>query len=380
MPNSDKLKPSEPLMRIKLQHQFSSQIKSNRKSEFAESFMLNLDITIPNKGIIGILGHSGSGKTTLLRCIAGLENITDGEICVMGESWFNENTSKPVHLRSLGYVFQEASLFPHLNGFQNLMYAANRSATKNDKPFFDKVIDVLGIKEVISHMPAQMSGGQRQRVAIARALLTKPKILLMDEPLASLDNARKNEVMTYLETVRRDFDIPIVYVSHSLNEISRLADYLLILEKGQLVAAGDLLEVFSRLELPIQFEEDCGVVLSGQVMEIDQKFHLANIKLDACTLWTKDNGEPVGQSVRIRILAKDVSITLDEHKDTSILNRIAAVIEEISDDKDPSMCLIKLSVGKAAIIARITRKSCSQLALVVGMRVCAQVKSVAVVR
>ncbi len=383
MPTKETTKTDNALMQIKLQHRYSPKLTTGRSfgtSSEAEPFQLDLEVTIPQCGIIGILGHSGSGKTTLLRCIAGLEKMSHGEIRVRGETWFDGKISKPVHLRSVGYVFQEASLFPHLNGHQNLMYAANRSSAKNDKAFIDKVIHVLGLKQIIHRFPAQMSGGERQRVAIARALLTMPKILLMDEPLASLDNARKDEVMTYLEYVRKDFDIPIVYVSHSLNEISRLADYLLILDKGRMLAAGDLLEVFSRLELPVQFEEDCGVVLSGNVAQIDPDFHLAAISLNACTLWTKDNGEPVGQSVRIRVLAKDVSITLSAHEDTSILNRIPAEIAEISDDKDPSMCLLKLSVGQDVLIARITKRSKTQLKLIAGMPVCAQVKSVAVVR
>lgn len=343
------------------------------------TFQLDIDLSLPLTGITGILGHSGSGKTTLLRCIAGLEELEVGQITVGDDVWHSVSKSVPTFQRSIGYVFQEASLFEHLTGKENLNFALKRADAEIGQSFFDKIVATLGIEPVLSRYPSQMSGGERQRVAIARAVLTKPRLLLMDEPLAALDIARKKEVLSYLEEIRNEFDIPIIYVSHSLNEVARLSDYVIVLERGKIIANGLPTEVFSRIDLPIEFEDDFGVVLEGKVLEKDSEWQLNCVEFDQAKLWIKDNGENIEKTVRARILARDVSITLENHQDTSILNRIPAVIAEISPDKDDSMSLIRLSSGKDYIVARITNKSLHALQLEKGMSVCAQVKSVALV-
>lgn len=343
------------------------------------TFELDINLSLPLEGITGILGHSGSGKTTLLRCIAGLEALESGRISVGDDVWHSSERSVPTYQRSIGYVFQEASLFEHLTGKENLEFASKRSDVDFEKKFFDKIIATLGIESVLSRYPSQMSGGERQRVAIARALLTKPKLLLMDEPLAALDISRKKEILNYLEEIKNEFQIPIVYVSHSLNEVARLSDQVIVLEQGKIIAQGLPTDVFSRIDLPIEFEDDFGVVLEGKVLEKDHEWQLNCVEFDQAKLWIKDNGEDLGKIVRARILARDVSITIENHQDTSILNRIPAVIFEISPDKDDSMSLIRLSTGKDFIVARITNKSLNALQLAKGMNVCAQVKSVALV-
>jgi len=361
--------------KLKLELKINKIFSHKRKGQFE----LAINLELPLKGITGILGHSGSGKTTLLRSIAGLEELKDGQISIGTEVWNSSDVSVPTYRRSIGYVFQEASIFEHLTGQENLDFALKRADVHFEQDFFDKIIDTLGIKEVLSRFPSQMSGGERQRVAIARAILTKPKLLLMDEPLAALDIARKKEILSYLEEVRSKFDIPIIYVSHSLNEIARLSDHVVMLENGKVIAQGLPTEVFSRIDLPVEFEDDLGVVLEGKVVEKDKEWQLNCVQFDQGKFWIKDHGEELNRFVRARILARDVSITLNNHQDTSILNKIPAVVSEIVPDKDESMSLIRLSSGRDTIIARITNKSLNALELTVGMKVCAQVKSVALV-
>ena len=194
-------------------------------------FALDVDLALPGRGISAIYGASGSGKTSLLRCIAGLDRAV-GQLCVNGEVWQDESHFLPPHQRSLGYVFQEASLFAHLTVRGNLDYGLNRLAPAQRKVSLDHALDLLGIAHLMERKPEGLSGGERQRVAIARALLTSPRLLLMDEPLAALDLPRKREILPYLERLHTELDIPLLYVSHSPDELARLADHLVVLELG----------------------------------------------------------------------------------------------------------------------------------------------------
>ncbi len=233
-----------------------------------DDFSLDVDLTLPSHGISTLFGHSGCGKTTLLRCIAGLQPA-EGHLTIGEEVWQDADHFMPVHQRSLAYVFQEASLFPHLSVKKNLLYGFERIPEDQRRVAFDDAVSWLGLEELLDRNPDKLSGGQRQRVAIARALLVSPRLLLMDEPLAALDIKSKKEILPYLERLHDDLDIPVIYVTHSPAEVSRLADYLVVLEGGRVIANGPLADTLSRLDLPFKFGEDTAVVLECTVGEID---------------------------------------------------------------------------------------------------------------
>jgi molybdate transport system ATP-binding protein len=345
-------------------------------------FALDVDLTLPGRGVTALFGHSGSGKTTLLRCIAGLERAP-GHLVVNGETWQDAGSFRPTHRRPLGYVFQEASLFPHLTVLGNLDYGMKRCPRRPASAEFEKIVDLLGIGALLGRKPERLSGGERQRVAIARALLTLPRLLLMDEPLAALDLARKNEIIPYLESLHGALEIPVLYVSHASDEVARLADHIVVMDGGRAVAQGPLTDTLARLDLPIRLGEDTGVVLDGTVAERDEKWRLARIGIDGATgasLWVRDGGQPLGQRVRVRILARDVSIARAPVFDTSILNTLPAQVVELADEAHPALALVRLSLGAGApVIARITRRSACALELGPGQTVWVQVKSVALV-
>lgn len=344
------------------------------------NFCLDLNLELPGTGITGIFGPSGSGKTTLLRCIAGLQRPQFGELSVEGETWQDKYTVLAAHKRPVGYVFQEASLFPHLSAKGNLQFAMKRADPHGRGVALEQAISLLGIESLLNQYPNQLSGGERQRVAIARALLINPRLLLMDEPLAALDQPRKQEILPYLDKLRAELDIPVLYVSHSADEIARLANHLVIMDKGRAVASGPLQEVLPRLDLPIQLGEDAGVVLEAHVIERDTKWHLAKVEFPGGELWVRDGGDSVKAPVRVRILARDVSIALQPHPDSSIQNLLPGTIAEIAEDHDPSASLVQVTVGDSKMIARITRRSQEKLAISVGQSIWVQVKSVALVR
>ena len=346
-------------------------------------FDLDATLELPGRGITVIFGPSGCGKTTLLRCLAGLEKNAQGTIKVNSQLWQSHEAMSPTHKRSLGMVFQEASLLPHLTAQGNLDYAIKRSITKPSMAEFDKVINIMGIASILPKHPAHLSGGERQRVAIARALLTKPELLLMDEPLASLDEARKNEILPYLEKIKTEFSLPIIYVTHSVEEMARLADYLVVIQGGRVIKQGGALALFSELNLPFQMGDQAGVVIESSVTASDPVWGLDQVAMGDSYIHVPHSDCDIGQSVRLRILAKDVSITLSEHKDSSILNRLPARVIDVATDKMTNgafMRLIRLDVSGYPIIARITARSAEQLDLKPGCKVWVQIKSAAIVR
>ncbi len=341
-------------------------------------FTLDADLQLPGRGVIALFGPSGSGKTTLLRCIAGLQKATAGRLTINGHCWQDDGQDifLPAHRRPLGYVFQEANLFPHLNVRSNLEYGMKRVPAGDRRVAWLKAIDLLGIGQLLQRMPNGLSGGERQRVGIARALLTSPQLLLLDEPLASLDLARKREILPYLERLHEELSMPILYVSHAPDEVARLADHIVILEAGRVVATGPLAETMVRLDLPVRFGEDAGVVLQGAVAERDAEWHLARVDFDGGSLWIRDAGAALNRRVRIRILARDVSIAVTKFE-SSISNTLAATIVAYGDDEHPALVLVRLQVGSAPLIARLTRRSAARLGLVIGMEVWVQIKAVA---
>ena len=348
-------------------------------------FSLDVDVTIPGQGVTAIFGHSGSGKTTLLNCIAGLLTPDAGSLMVNGQVWQDQNLCLPTYKRPIGYVFQDASLFPHLDVRGNLKFAYKRAEINDRLHRFDDIVKLLEIGGLLDRRVQQLSGGEGQRVAIARALMINPELLLMDEPLSALDDERKNEILALLESLRGAFNLPILYVSHSITEVARLADHMIVLKEGNVVAQGELKNVLARLDFPIQLGEDQGVVLSAQVKEKDTQWQLVRVTFSGGELWIKDTGQEAGQSVRIRILARDISLALARHTDTSITNLVRVEVEEISDDIHKGVALVKIAtVGQAGkkasrMIARLTLKSVAHLQLQPGSMVWAQIKSVALV-
>ena len=350
-------------------------------------FSLQADLQLPGQGVTAFFGPSGSGKTTLLRCIAGLEKVPGGRLVVNGEVWQEGNVFLPVHKRALGYVFQEASLFPHLSVQQNLDYGARRSQAASGisgtsgTSSIDRqgILDLLGITHLLDREPGHLSGGERQRVAIARALLTAPKLLLMDEPLAALDTQRKREILPYLERLHDTLSIPILYVSHAPDEVARLADHLVLLDQGKVLVSGPLAETMARLDLPTATDEEAAVVLEAKVGEYDAIYQLTRLDFQGGNIWVTRNDLPVGQRSRLRVLAKDVSIALDSCQESSILNRIEARVAEVLEAGTQPQVTLRLALNHTgpSVLARITRRSYDQLALKVGMTVWAQIKSVA---
>ncbi len=353
------------------------QISASFKLEWP-GFNLDLDIRLPGSGVTAIFGPSGSGKTTLLRCIAGLERAKCGLLSFKGEVWQDEKTFLPVHRRPLGYVFQEASLFPHLTVMANLRYGLKRNRDAQTISL-EQAVELLGIGHLLDRKPERLSGGERQRVGIARALAVSPRILLMDEPLAALDLARKQEILPYLERLHDQLEIPLLYVTHSPDEMARLADHLVAMESGRVIADGPLTETLARLDLPVRLGEEREVVLDAVIGERDPNWHLARMDFNGGSLWARDRGIPTGEHVRVRIPVGGVSLSLEPQKQSSILNSLQGVVEEVADDRHPGLTLVRVRIGKSIILARVTKRSLAALSIEADRQVWVQIKSAAVV-
>ena len=342
-------------------------------------FSLDVTLALPGRGVTAIFGPSGSGKTTLLRCIAGLERAGAGHLVVNGEVWQDDAKKifMPVHRRPLGYVFQEASLFSHLNVQRNLDYGARRVPVAQRRVSLDQAIALLGLEDLLQRRSDTLSGGERQRVAIARALATSPRILLMDEPLASLDLKRKGEILPYLERLHDELDIPVLYVSHAPDEVARLADHLVLLEAGRVTAAGATRELMTRLDLPLAHGDAAAAVIDATVVQLEPAYRLSHVEFSGGRISLLSQSVKVGQRVRVRIQARDVSLTLHRQEGTSVLNIFQATITGLSPDS-PGQVMVGLDAGGSALLARITQKSAEVLHLQPGRQVYAQVKGVAV--
>lgn len=343
-----------------------------------EQFTLDVDLTLPQQGITVLFGQSGCGKTTLLRCLAGLQSA-DGYLHVGETIWQNDTLSLPTHQRDIGYVFQESSLFPHLSVIGNLRYGYQRTAKKQRQIHIDEVVELLGLKHLLNRSPSNLSGGQRQRVAIARALLTTPKLLLMDEPLAALDIDSKAQILPYLERLHQQLKIPMIYVTHSLEEATRLADYLVILDKGKVIAKGTPNETLSQPNLPKSLTQGISVVINAVISETDPQWHLAKAEFDGGHLWIKDQYFQIGQAVRLRIFARDVSLA-KQRGDSSIQNILTGNIEHTSEDNHPALARVHVRVGQTLILAELTKKAANELQLTNGDTVFVQIKSAGLVR
>jgi molybdate transport system ATP-binding protein len=353
-------------------------IKASFKLNYGD-FKLDVDLTLPCTGISVLFGHSGSGKTTLLRCIAGLEKAPKGYLEINGRVWQDSerNVFLPTHKRPLGYVFQEANLFSHLTVLDNLQYGLKRVKNNLGLIKLNQTIELLGISHLLTRMPSNLSGGERQRVAIARALALNPEILLMDEPLASLDFKRKQEILPYLIRLHQQLDIPIIYVTHSQQEVAQLADTLVILEDGNILASGPLSETQSRLDLPLAQDREAATVWQVTIAEHESDYHLTRVTFEGGSLTITAVDAKLGTELRVQIYARDVSITLAEPHATSILNVLPAVINQLTVGRE-SQAVVQLQLGQQLLLAHITRKSLLLLGLKIGMSVFVQIKGTSI--
>jgi molybdate transport system ATP-binding protein len=344
------------------------------------TFHLRAEMDVPAAGVTAVFGQSGSGKTTFLRCLAGLERSRTGYMRLGDEVWQDETAGiyLPIHIRPIGYVFQEPRLFPHLSVKSNLLYGYHRTPAGARRIVPERVIDILGIGEILNRRPHKLSGGEQQRVAIGRALLTSPRLLLLDEPLASLDIKRKREILPFIRRLHNELKVPVVYVSHAITEILQLADVVAFLKEGKLVATGPLSEVFSSLDPAGGHlgRARIGAVLDAHVAGHEPDVGLTRLEFKGQTLYVPLQRQNQGDYVRVHILASDVSITLGPPTSpTSVLNILAATIMEIRE-VDDFLVDIRLDIG-APLIASITRKSVTNLHLKPGQTVHAHIKSVA---
>lgn len=341
-------------------------------------FKLQLSARLPERGVIALFGRSGCGKTTLLRCLAGLEPKVQGRLQVGAAVWQDQHLFLPAHERSIGYVFQEGRLFPHLSVLNNLHYGYKRIAVNERRVQPDQVIELLGLAEFLQRRPDELSGGQRQRVAMGRALLTSPQLLLMDEPLAALDAISKAEILPWLERLHRALDIPVIYVSHALEEVARLADHMLLLEDGKLCAQGPLQELLTRSDLPLAHSDKATSVLDAEVVGYNAEYHLAELKFAGIHLKVPCDSAPKSTHLRIGLAARDMVLSLVPPSQSSTLNVLPAKVIDVNADAHPAHVLVRLAIADAVLLARITRHSSDALLLVTGQQVYAQIKAVAI--
>jgi molybdate transport system ATP-binding protein len=350
-------------------------------------FSLDATFNVPARGVTSLFGPSGCGKTTILRCLAGLQRLP-GRVIIDGDVWQDSEADifLPPHERRIGYVFQEASLFPHLSVAGNLLYGAKRvrrATASHNGPTFDGVVDLLGIRHLLDRATTTLSGGERQRVAVGRALLSAPRVLLMDEPLSALDRMTKDEILPYFERLHEQLSLPILYVTHDLAEIERLADTLVLMEQGSVIASGPLAELQTDPSLPLLSAPEATVVLEGRVETIDDAYALTTLTVPGARLIVPGRHSPIGERRRLGIAASDVSLARSAPTDSTILNCLPARILSIEGEQDKPQVSVILALGEgprdSRIAARITRKSLENLNFRAGEQVFAQIKSVALV-
>lgn len=341
-------------------------------------FNVEANFTIPEKGVLGIFGHSGSGKTTLLRCLAGLEKAAQGRIEINGQIWLDETSNLSIQKRNVGYVFQEGRLFPHLSVLKNLEYGARRCvACNNDDDSMNRhhLLALLNIAHLLQRYPFQLSGGEKQRVAIARALLKKPQMLLLDEPLASLDEKRKQEILPYLEKLHEALNIPMLYVSHNLDEMLHLCDYMLVMEQGQLVFDGNIHDALISPESPLARVENAVSVLEGTVSKQEKNFDITTVHTTNGNQFQVPGLITIGKHVRLIVSASDVSIAITKATDSSILNIIEGRVSAVLDKKGGRV-LLQVDCHQDILLTLISIKSFQLLELSVNKKVFIQVKAV----
>jgi molybdate transport system ATP-binding protein len=344
-------------------------------------FSLDAVFDFPGRGVTALFGPSGSGKTTCLRVLAGLMRVPGAYVEVNGVVWQDDAAGvfMPTYRRSLGYVFQEASLFAHLNVRDNLEYGMKRIPRHRQRVSLEQVVSLLGIAGLMTRKPNTLSGGERQRVGMARALATSPDILLMDEPLASLDAARKAEILPYLEHLHAQLDIPVLYVSHSIEEVVRLADHLVLLEEGRVTASGAIGDMLTRPDLSLAHGEGAGSLIVATVIDHDDEYQLTCAEFSGGRLFLPQQAVSPGRHIRLRIQARDVSLCLTQQQDISILNSLPAIVTGLDEGQSGRM-MVGLDLGGTRLLACIMRKSAVLMALAPGKAVYVQIKGIAILK
>jgi molybdate transport system ATP-binding protein len=333
-------------------------------------------------GITALFGPSGAGKTTIINAVAGLLTPRSGRIAVNGETLFDtaNGINIPTHQRRVGYVFQDARLFPHLTVRQNLTFGRRFSSASRPVATFERIVDLLGIVALLDRRPATLSGGERQRVAIGRALLANPRILLMDEPLAALDEDRKAEILPYLERLRDNFDVPVLYVSHAVAEVARLATTIVVINEGRVVRQGAAAEVLADPDaFPMMGRQEAGSILTARVARRDAGDGLSELSFSGGVLTTPQIDAPEGTRLRVRIRARDIILATQAPDETSALNILPAAVRQIGNQTG-AIVDIQVRAGDDDLLARITRRSLNRLGLSVGDPCFAILKSIAVAR
>jgi molybdate transport system ATP-binding protein len=343
------------------------------------TFHLDVELDVPMSGITAIFGPSGSGKTTLLRCLAGLERARHGFMQFGEEVWQDESLGRclPLYERPIGYVFQEPRLFPHYDVRANLLYGYKRISVDERRIAIEQVVEILGISHLLDRRIHKLSGGEQQRVAIGRALLTSPKLLLLDEPLASLDIQRKQELLPFMHCLHEELHIPMLYVSHAIAEILQLADRVVVLHEGKVAGTGALNEMLTSLKLRGHFgAHRIGAILDAHIVAHETQYGLTRLEFNDQSLFVPLQTVAVGQIMRVHILSSDVSLVLEKTMaPTSVLNILEATIVEIREIDQASVDVL-LDIG-APLVASITRKSLISLGLKPGQQVFAHIKAVA---
>ncbi|MBY4677793.1 molybdenum ABC transporter ATP-binding protein ModC [Marinobacterium arenosum] len=339
---------------------------------------LETDLQLPASGVTALFGRSGSGKTSLINQLAGLSRPDSGRIQLNDQLLFDSRRriNLPPEKRRVGYVFQDARLFPHYRVRGNLLYGQRRRNPEK----LARIVDLLGIGRLLERYPATLSGGEKQRVAIGRALLSDPQLLLMDEPLASLDLPRKRELLPWLERLAREVRLPILYVSHSLEEVLHLADRMVLLNSGQVVAQGPLEQVWQSEQLqPWLPAEQRSSLLQAEIAEHHPQYRLSALSLsDELRLWVPQLAHPPGRPVRLMVAAQDVSLCLQRPQQTSIRNILPARVKAIRPDPDGPTVQVELAVGRQTLFAAITHWALQELQLSTGQSLFAQLKSVSI--
>jgi molybdate transport system ATP-binding protein len=343
------------------------------------SFKLDARFEVPTQGVTGVFGRSGSGKTSLLRAMAGLEPGATGSVQIGADSWQGQAGFLPVDQRRVGVVFQEPSLFPHLSVEENLQYGRKRNSSAAQAIDFEAIYDILALRSLLSRDVVMLSGGEQQRVAIGRALLAAPRLLLMDEPLSALDQEARQQLMSFLENIVQQLEIPVFYVSHSSEEIARLADNLVLMQAGRVTAYGSLNEVLGQVDSPLNELEEAFSVFQCRIAS-HQLPYLTSLKSkgDASLHIPRIDGA-LNSSVRLRIRARDVSLCLDQPSNSSILNILQGQVIDISKQVERGSRTVKLDIGGESLLARVSEYSVQQLALRPGLHLFAQIKSASLI-
>lgn len=343
-------------------------------------FTLDCDIALPSQAAVTVFfGPSGCGKTTILRAAAGLEKAP-GFVRIAGQTWQDDEKKifVPTYARRIGYVFQEASLFTHLNVIENLRYGLKRIADKDAEERLKEAVDLLGIGHLLTRRTNELSGGERQRCAIARSLAIRPSALFMDEPLSALDQARRREIMPWLERIKRELKVPILYVTHSEDEVMRLADQLVLMDLGKIVDVGPVAGVWLRRLQKEAAATHQSSLMIGTVQEKDARWSLMKIVCGSAHFWVKDTGAALSETVRVTVRSENVSVSVQKPSTTSIQNVFQARLTHIRRDSDTSRVLLELDCDGSVIIAEVTARAANELQLMETMPVWVQVKSVSI--